>query len=542
MSSTDLKPGAESALDPWPARTGVSRTELDPISFLKRSAAILTDRTAVVHGELRRTYGELDARVSRLASGLRGRGLEPRDRVAVLCPNTPALLEAHFGVPAAGGVLVAINARLSPSEIRAILEHSGARTLIVDAELAGQVADPPPGLDVVRVDDGGSEGDPYEQLLAEGDPAAAPRALADEEDPISINYTSGTTGKPKGVVYTHRGAYLNALGEIVEGELGHRPVYLWTLPMFHCNGWCFPWAVAAAGGTQVCLRAVEPGEIWRLFREEGVTHYCGSPTVQIGLVNHPDAAPLERPVTALVAAAPPSPTLLGRLEELNIHVVHVYGLTETYGPHTVATPRDSWDDASPEERARLLARQGQGYTVADLVRVVDKNMDDVPRDGATMGEVIMRGNNVMSGYYDAPETTVEAFRGGWFHSGDLAVWHPDDAIELRDRGKDIIISGGENISTIEVEQVVSRHPAVLECAVVGIPSERWGERPKAFVTLKEGASVGERELIDFCRSEMAHFKCPDAIEFGPLPKTSTGKVQKFALREREWQDREKRIN
>jgi fatty-acyl-CoA synthase len=542
MSTTDLKPGTESALDPWPARTGVSRTELDPISFLKRSAAILTDRTAVVHGELRRTYGELDARVSRLASGLRGRGLEPRDRVAVLCPNTPALLEAHFGVPAAGGVLVAINARLSPSEIRTILEHSGARTLIVDAELAGRVADPPPGLDVVRVDDDGSEGDPYEQLLAEGDPAAAPRALADEEDPISINYTSGTTGKPKGVVYTHRGAYLNALGEIVEGELGHRPVYLWTLPMFHCNGWCFPWAVAAAGGTQVCLRAVEPGEIWRLFREEGVTHYCGSPTVQIGLVNHPDAAPLERPVTALVAAAPPSPTLLGRLEELNIHVVHVYGLTETYGPHTVATPRDSWDDASPEERARLLARQGQGYTVADLVRVVDKNMEDVPRDGATMGEVIMRGNNVMSGYYDAPETTAEAFRGGWFHSGDLAVWHPDDAVELRDRGKDIIISGGENISTIEVEQVVSRHPAVLECAVVGIPSERWGERPKAFVTLKEGASVGERELIDFCRSEMAHFKCPDAIEFGPLPKTSTGKVQKFALREREWQDREKRIN
>ena len=542
MSSTDLTAQTPSALDPWPRRTAVSRTELDPISFLKRSAAILADRTAVVHGDLRRTYGELDARVNRLASALRGRGLEPRDRVAVLCPNTPALLEAHFGVPAAGGVLVAINARLSPPEIRGILEHSGARTLIVDAELAGQVIDPPAGLDVVRADDDGTRDDPYEQLLAEGDPAATPRVLEDEEEPISINYTSGTTGKPKGVVYTHRGAYLNALGELIEAELGHRPVYLWTLPMFHCNGWCYPWAVAAAGGTQVCLRAVEPGEIWRLLREEGVTHYCGSPTVQIGLVNHPDAAPLERPVTAMVAAAPPSPTLLARLDELNIRVVHVYGLTETYGPHTVATPRDGWDHASPEERARLLARQGQGQTVADLVRVVDKDMDDVPRDGATMGEVVMRGNNVMAGYYDAPETTAEAFRGGWFHSGDLAVWHPDDAIELRDRGKDIIISGGENISTIEVEQVVCRHPAVLECAVVAIPSERWGERPKAFVTLKDGASAGERELIDFCRERMAHFKCPDAVEFGPLPKTSTGKVQKFALREREWQDREKRIN
>jgi fatty-acyl-CoA synthase len=542
MSSTDLTPQTQSALDPWPRRTAVSRTELDPISFLKRSAAIHADRPAVVHGDLRRTYEELDARVSRLASALRGRGLQRRDRVAVLCPNTPALLEAHFGVPAAGGVLVAINARLSPPEVRAILEHSGARTLIVDAELAGQVADLPAGLDVVRVDDDATAGDPYEQLLAEGDPAAAPRVLEDEEEPISINYTSGTTGKPKGVVYTHRGAYLNALGEVIEAELGLRPVYLWTLPMFHCNGWCFPWAVAAAGGTQVCLRAVEPGEIWRLLREEGVTHYCGSPTVQIGLVNHPDAAPLERPVTAMVAAAPPSPTLLARLDELNIRVVHVYGLTETYGPHTVATPRDGWDEASHEERARLLARQGQGQTVADLVRVVDKDMEDVPRDGATMGEVVMRGNNVMAGYYDAPETTAEAFRGGWFHSGDLAVWHPDDAIELRDRGKDIIISGGENISTIEVEQVVSRHPAVLECAVVAIPSERWGERPKAFVTLKPGASVSEREIIDFCRERIAHFKCPDAVEFGPLPKTSTGKVQKFALREREWQGREKRIN
>jgi fatty-acyl-CoA synthase len=528
--------------DPWPRRSAASRTELDPVSFLTRSASLHPDRTAVVHGELRRTYAELDARVNRLASALRGRGLRRRDRVAVLSPNAPALLEAHFGVPAAGGVLVAINARLSRPEVHAILEHSGASTLLVDAELVPVVGEPPAGVDVVRIDDTAAPDDPYEQLLAEGDPAAAPRTLDDEDEPISINYTSGTTGAPKGVVYTHRGAYLNALGEVIEAQLGQRPVYLWTLPMFHCNGWCFPWAVAAAGGTQVCLRAVEPGAVWQLLHKEGVTHCCGSPTVQIGLVNHPDAAPLEHPVTALVAAAPPSPTLLARLAELNIRVVHVYGLTETYGPHTVATPRDGWDDLPPDERARLLARQGQCYTVADLVRVVDDDMQDVPRDGATMGEVVMRGNNVMAGYYDAPETTATAFRGGWFHSGDLAVWHPDDAIELRDRGKDIIISGGENISTIEVEQVVCRHPAVLECAVVAIPHEHWGERPKAFVTLKHGAVASERELIEFCRGQIAHFKCPDAVEFGPLPKTSTGKVQKFALREREWQDRERRIN
>jgi fatty-acyl-CoA synthase len=540
-AAEDLAPDGRAG-GPWPGRDAANRTELDPTVFLTRSATLHPDRVAVVHGALRRTYGELEARVNRIASALRGRGLQRRDRVAILSPNAPALLEAHFGVPAAGGVLVAINARLSAPEVRAILAHSGARTLLVDAELAAVADDVRAGIDVVRIDDTAAPDDPYEQLLAEGDPAAPPRVLADEDEPISINYTSGTTGAPKGVVYTHRGAYLNALGEVVEAQLGRRPVYLWTLPMFHCNGWCFPWAVAAAGGTQVCLRSVEPGAIWRLLREEGVSHYCGSPTVQIGLVNHADAVRLERPVTALVAAAPPSPTLLARLAELNIEVVHVYGLTETYGPHTVATPRDGWDDLPADEHARVLARQGQGYTVADLVRVVDEDMNDVPRDGTTMGEVVMRGNNVMAGYFDAPETTATAFRGGWFHSGDLAVWHPDDAIELRDRGKDIIISGGENISTIEVEQVVCRHPAVLECAVVAIPHERWGERPKAFVTLRDGAAVTERELIDFCRGEIAHFKCPDAIAFGPLPKTSTGKVQKFALREREWEGHERRIN
>jgi fatty-acyl-CoA synthase len=312
--------------------------------------------------------------------------------------------------------------------------------------------------------------------------------------------------------------------------------------MFHCNGWCFPWAVTAAGGTHVCLRQFDPEAVWRLIREEGVTHYCGSPTVHSALVQHPDAAPVGRTLTTLVAAAPPSPTLLGRMEALDMHVVHVYGLTETYGPHTVRTWQDGWEDLPVEERARLLARQGQGYTIADLVRVVDDDMRDVPRDGATLGEVVMRGNNVMAGYFANEAATEQAFRGGWFHSGDLAVWHADEAIELRDRAKDVIISGGENISSIEVEQAVCAHPAVLECAVVAVPHDHWGERPKAFVTLKPGADVSEAEVIEFCRGRLAHFKCPDAVAFGPLPKTSTGKVQKGKLREPEWAGHERRIN
>jgi fatty-acyl-CoA synthase len=518
---------------PWPARTGVSRTELDPTCFLRRCAAVHPDRVAVVDGEERRTYAELDERVNRLASALRARGLERHDRVAALCLNTPELLELHHAVPAAGGVLVAINTRLSAGEIAYILEHSGARVLFLDPELA---AEAPPGVEIVTV------GEEYERLLTEGDPAGVESLLRDEEEPIAIDYTSGTTGRPKGVVYTYRGAYLNALGEVIEAELGHHPVYLWTLPMFHCNGWCFPWAVTAAGGTHVCLRAVDPQQVWRLFREEGVTHYNGSPTVQISLVNHPDAARFEQPVTALVAGAPPSPTLLARMEELNIRIVHVYGLTETYGPHTVCTWQDEWAALPGEERARRLARQGHGYTTADAVRVVDDAMRDVPRDGATMGEVVMRGNNVMAGYFANPEATEKAFAGGWFHSGDLAVWHPDGYIELRDRGKDVIISGGENISSIEVEQALCAHPDVLEAAVVAIPHEHWGERPKAFVALKPGAAASEEDLIGFCRGRLAHFKCPDAIEFRALPKTSTGKVQKFALREPEWAGRERRIN
>ena len=527
---------------PWPERTGVSRTELNPVSFLHRSMAIHPDRVAVVHGERRYTYAELSERVNRLASALRAHGLEPHDRVAAVCPNIPALLELHYGVPAAGGVLVAINTRLSSTEVGYILEHSGARVLFLDAEFESLVPEPVAGVEIIRVDDDGQNTDPYEQLLAGGDPAGVPSPLLDEEEPIAIDYTSGTTGRPKGVVYTFRGAYMNALGEVIEAELGHHPVYLWTLPMFHCNGWCFTWAVTAAGGTHVCLRQVDPELSWRMFKNEGVTHYNGSPTVQTALVNHPDAARLERQVTSLVAGAAPSPTLLARLEELNIRAVHVYGLTETYGPQTVCVWHESWNELPADERARLAARQGWHYTTADAVRVVDDEMRDVPRDATTMGEVAMRGNNVMAGYFADEEATQEAFRGGWFHSGDLAVWHPDGAIELRDRGKDVIISGGENISSIEVEQAICAHPAVLECAVVAIPHELWGERPKAFVTLKDGATASQDEIVAFCRQRLAHFKCPDAITFAPLPKTSTGKVQKFALREPEWAGHDRRIN
>jgi fatty-acyl-CoA synthase len=343
------------------------------------------------------------------------------------------------------------------------------------------------------------------------------------------------------VQYTFRGAYLNALSEALVAGMSPDSVYLWTLPMFHCNGWCFPWAVTAVGARHVALRAVDPDRIWRLIDEEGVTHYSGAPTVQLMIINHPTAHRLEQPVTALVAAAPPSPTLLARMAELNFRIVHVYGLTETYGPITVCPRQGDWQQLPLERRARLLARQGQAYPTADLVRVVDEAMHDIPQDAETMGEVIMRGNNVMSGYFADDAATARAFRGGWFHSGDLAVWHPDGNIELRDRGKDIIISGGENISSIEVEQAIVAHPAVLECAVVGIPHERWGERPKAFVTLNTGASASVDEIIAFCRERLARYKCPDSIEFGPLPKTSTGKVQKFVLREREWAGRESRV-
>ena len=521
----------------------VNRTELTPVSFLVRSADVFPDKAAVVHGSRRYTYRQLAERVNRLASALRRIGLQKHDRVAFICPNIPPMLEAHYGVPAAGGILVAINTRLSSDEIGYILQHSGSKFLFVDAELEGLIKPLELGdMKVVRVDDTGAAGDPYEDFLAGGSPEPVESWLESEDETISINYTSGTTGRPKGVMYSHRGTWVNAVGEITETGISFDAKYLWTLPMFHCNGWCFTWGVTAVGGTHVCLRRVESARIWEMIDREGITHYNGAPTVQIGVVNDPKAHKLDRPVTVTVAGAPPSPTLLGKLKELGFRPVHVYGLTETYGPHTVCAWHEEWDALPGEEQARLAARQGQGYALFDLARVVDGNMNDVPRDGETLGEVVMAGNNVMKGYFEQPDATAEAFRGGWFHSGDIGVWHPDGYIELRDRKKDIIISGGENISTIEVEQCVARHASVMECAVVAIPDDKWGERPKAFVTLKPGRSATEQDIIEFCKQHIAHFKAPAAVEFGDLPKTSTGKVQKFVLRDREWKGRTRRIN
>jgi fatty-acyl-CoA synthase len=520
----------------------VSRSELNPVDFLHRAAYVYPDKVAVVHGKRRYSYRELAERSWRLANALRSAGLAKGDRVAALLFNSPTMLEAHFGVPAAGGILVAVNNRLSSAEVGYIVQHSGAKYLLLDAELAA-VAEPSglAGVTVIRCGDTGVPGDPYEDFLAGASPARPASWLEHEEETISINYTSGTTGRPKGVQYTYRGAYLNALSEVIVAGLGNDSAYLWTLPMFHCNGWCFPWAVTAVAARHVTMRAVDPELIWELIDGEGVTHYNGAPTVQLMVLNQPRAHRLERPVTAMVAAAPPSPTLLARMSELNFRVVHVYGLTETYGPITVCPEQEGWRELPVEQRARYLARQGQAYPSADLVRVVDAEMNDVPQDAATMGEVVMRGNNVMSGYFDDEAATAKAFAGGWFHSGDLAVWYPDGNIELRDRGKDIIISGGENISSIEVEQTITAHPAVLEAAVIGVPHPYWGERPKAFVTLNEGAAATPEELIAFCRERLAHYKCPDSIEFGALPKTSTGKTQKFVLRQREWADQDTQV-
>jgi fatty-acyl-CoA synthase len=520
----------------------VFRTELNPVDFLHRAAYIYPDKTAVVDGKRRYSYRELAERSWRLANALRSAGLTKTDRVAALLFNSSAMLEAHFGVPAAGGILVAVNNRLSAAEIGYILQHSGAKYLLLDTalEVLTQTSDLS-GTTVIRCGENGVPADGYEQLLAGASPARPASWLEHEEETISINYTSGTTGRPKGVQYTYRGAYLNALNEVVVAGLRADSVYLWTLPMFHCNGWCFPWAVTAVAARHVTMRAVDPELVWDLIDGEGVTHYNGAPTVQLMVINHARAHRLDRPVTAMVAAAPPSPTLLGRMSELNFRVVHVYGLTETYGPITVCPEPEGWAELPVERLAKYLARQGQAYISSDLVRVVDEKMTDVPRDGITMGEVIMRGNNVMSGYFSDEAATDKAFTGGWFHSGDLAVWHPDGNIELRDRSKDVIISGGENISSIEVEQTICAHPAVLECAVVGIPHPHWGERPKAYVTLNEGATATAEEITAFCRERLAHYKCPDGVEFGPLPKTSTGKIQKFVLRQREWAGKDTQV-
>ena len=524
---------------------------LTPLAFLERAAIAFPEKDAIVYRNRRVTYREMAAAATRTARAFRTAGVGPGDRVAYLCPNIPEMLVAHFAVPLAGAVLVAINTRLSGAEIAYILEHSGAKMLVADTELYAKVASEVAVVEGVKtrvaVDDL-ALGCPaatveFGDFVADAGEEPLPWTVSDETAPISINYTSGTTGRPKGVVYTHRGAYLNSLGELIHSRHTSESVYLWTLPMFHCNGWCTTWGVTAIGGRHVCLRAVDPGEIWRLIRQEGVTHLNAAPTVLTGLVNDPAAAPLPRPLVATTAGAPPSPTIISQMEALGARVVHVYGLTETYGPHTVCEVQEEWADLTNDERAELMARQGVSYLIADPTRVVDSDMADVPADASVMGEVVMRGNNVMAGYFADPEATDAAFGGGFFHSGDLGVLHADGYMQLRDRAKDIIISGGENISTIEVEQAVVSHPAVLEAAVVAVPDDKWGERPKAFVILKPGAEATPTEVIDHVKATIARFKAPDEVVFlDELPKTSTGKIQKYVLREREWAGRDARVN
>jgi fatty-acyl-CoA synthase len=532
----------------------VSHTPLTPLRFLERSAEVYPDKVAIVHGDRRMTYRDFAGEATRLARALQASGIEAGDRVAYLCPNIPELLVAHFAVPLAGAVLVAINTRLAGEEVRYICDHSGAKLLVVDSELRSivepvqdqleavreivTVTDPVSELDVSEAPDGPS----YEDLLERGSDEPLGWTVEDELATITINYTSGTTGKPKGVTYSHRGAYLNSLGEVMHSEHSADSVYLWTLPMFHCNGWCTAWGVTAIGGRHVCLRAVRGDAIWRLLEQEKVTHLNGAPTVLTTMAGAEEAHPLERPLLVTTAGAPPSPTTIAQCERLNARVVHVYGLTETYGPYSVCQWQEGWEDLDVKKRAALLSRQGVGMIHAERLRVVDEEMNDVPADGETMGEIVMRGNDVMKGYFEDEEATAEAFRGGWFHSGDLGVMQPDGYVQLLDRAKDVVVSGGENISTVEIEQALLTYEAVLDVAVIGVPDEKWGERPKAFVVLKPGEQASEKQLIDHLHSIIARYKAPKAVAFvDELPKTSTGKVQKFELREREWAGQDSRI-
>jgi len=525
---------------------------LSPLSFLERSALVYPDKPAVVYGDVSYTYAQMYDRVKRLAAGLKEAGVAKGDRVAFFVPNLPAMLESNFGPMGIGAVLVALNTRLSSREIAYILNHSGAKLLVFDSELAPVVRelmnDVPDIETYVQVVDTVPKADDipgleYEAFLAGVDPLDTLGGPDSELDTISINYTSGTTGMPKGVEYNSRGVYLNAIGEAIEIGLTWRSVYLWTLPMFHANGWCFPWAVTAFGATHICLRRVDPSEVYRLIREKSVTHLSCAPTVLTGLYSSPEAEEQDlNGLSIMTAGAPPAPQVIRVIEGMGASIHHVYGLTETYGPFTVAAPQSDWDNLSVEDRAKVKARQGVPYLVYGTgVRVVDTDMNDVPRDAETMGEVVMHRGQVMNGYYKDIEATEIAFRGGWFHSGDLAVWHPDGYIELQDRAKDIIISGGENISSQEVEKVMMEHPGVLEVCVVGVPDDHWGEVPKAFVIPRPNADVDEPELIQFTRDRIAHFKCPKYVEFGDLPKTATGKIQKFILRDKEWAGHERRI-
>ena len=518
---------------------------LTPLSFLKRAAAVFPKRPAVIHGAARFTYAEFAARCARLGSALKGLGIKRGDTVATLLPNTPPQLEAHYGIPMTGAVVNAINYRLSAQEIAFILDHGEAKVFIADSEF-GALANAALKLCKVKplvlgIDDPEHDGareavgsETYEAFIAKGDPAYEGETIGDEWDAIALNYTSGTTGNPKGVVFHHRGAYLLAIGNVVTAAMGQHPVYLWTLPMFHCNGWCFTWTISSVAGTHVCLRKTESARIFAAIEKHGVTHMCGAPVVMNMIVNAPDEMKKDfgRIIEFYTAAAPPPAAVLQKMDEARFRVTHLYGLTETYGPSTINAWNEDWDRFEAAERARLKARQGVRYVVLEDLAVMNpETMQPVPKDGETMGEVFFRGNVVMKGYLKNPRATGEAFAGGWFHSGDLGVWDADGYIRLKDRSKDIIISGGENISSIEVEDVLYRHPAIFEAAVVGRPDEQWGEIAIAFVNLKPGASATEQELIDFVRGEIARYKAPKKIVFGELPKTSTGKVQKFKLRD-----------
>ena len=526
-------------------KNAANHAPLTPLSFIERAAYVYPRRIAVIHGGIRHTWKETYQRARRLGSALARRGIGAGDTVAVMLPNIPAMVEAHFGIPMCGAVLNALNTRLDPEAIAFMLEHGEARLLIVDKEFSAvaekalsRLKRPIPVIDVEDAEFQGGKrlGEmEYETFLKSGDPEFAWRWPEDEWEAISLNYTSGTTGNPKGVVYHHRGAYLNAVCNILTWGMPHHSVYLWTLPMFHCNGWTFPWTMAANAGTNVCLRRVEAEKIFSLIKEHLVTHYCGAPIVHSTLINAPEHLKrgIQHKVHGMVAAAAPPAAMIEGMERMGFDLTHVYGLTEVYGPATVCAKHEEWDALDIGERTRLNGRQGVRYLMEEGLSVMDpETMRPVPADGETMGEIMFRGNITMKGYLKNAKATAEAFRGGWFHSGDLAVMQPDGYMKIKDRSKDIIISGGENISSLEVEDVLYRHPAVLAAAVVAMPDEKWGETPCAFVELKPDSTAKEKEIIEFCRSQLAKFKAPRAVVFGELPKTSTGKIQKFMLREK----------
>ena len=526
-------------------RTEANFAPLTPLAFIQRAAEVYPERLAVVHGDLRQSWGQTYARCRQLASALQQAGVGKNDTVAVMLPNTPPMVEAHFGVPMAGAVLNALNTRLDPEAVAFMLDHGEAKVVIVDPEFAGvmkkalALRQSKAPMRVIDVEDAlYGAGEPigsttYEHFLAQGDAGFEWVYPADEWDAIALNYTSGTTGNPKGVVYHHRGAATNAVSNILEWDMPKHAVYLWTLPMFHCNGWCFPWTVAARAGVNVCLRRVEAKAIFDAIRQHGVTHYCGAPIVHGLLVNAPAElkAGVPRGVKCMVAGAAPPASMIEGMEQMGFDLTHVYGLTEVYGPATVCAKHERWDELPIGERAALNARQGVRYHLQRDARVIDpETMQAVPLDGETMGEIMFRGNIAMKGYLKNPKATEEAFAGGWFHSGDLAVQYPDGYIKIKDRSKDIIISGGENISSIEVEDVLYRHPDVLAAAVVAKPDAKWGETPCAFVELKAGATATPEDIVAHCKKHLAGFKVPRAVVFGELPKTSTGKIQKFELR------------